>query len=204
MAGWPPACWGRRVKARSITLHNDLNQVIINIMTKLRHFDNLGTARFITFSCYRHLQGFQNHSTKDLFLKYLDAARDKHRFRLLGYVIMPDHVHLVIYPPDGMKLGLVIGEIKSKTAREHFARTIGPAQSANAKAKRVFWNRKCYDHNCRTVETTLEKINYCHMNPVRAGLVNDQGEWLWSSYNWYEGDRDGSIRIDTIGESYPE
>ena len=172
-------------------------------MTNLRHFDNLGTARFVTFSCYRHLPGLTSIHARNLFIEHLDAARKKHRFQLLGYVVMPDHVHLVLYPPDGMKLGLVVREIKSKTAREHFAQAMGPIQGGAAKAKRVFWNRRCYDHNCRTPETTLEKINYCHMNPVKSGLVGEPGEWEWSSYNWYVGDRDVPIRIDTIGEALP-
>ena len=60
-----------------------------------------------------------------------------------------------------------------------------------------------HDHNCSTAEKTLEKINYCHMNPVKGGFVNDPGDWAWASYNWYEGVRDVSIRIDTIGEVLP-
>ena len=56
----------------------------------------------------------------------------------------------------------------------------------------------CYDHNCRTLETVLEKINYCHNNPVRAGLVGDPGDWKWSSYGWYQGDIDVPIIMDKI------
>lgn len=143
-------------------------------MTRLRHYDHTGTARFVTFSCYRHPPGLKNAHTRNLFIEHLDAARKKHEFRLLGYVVVPDHVHLVLYPPDGMKLGLVVREIKSKSAREHFARTMGPIQDGATKARRVFWNRRCYDHNCRAPETTLEKINYCHMNPVVHGRVAEK------------------------------
>jgi len=57
-------------------------------------------------------------TTIRLLLRHLDEARHKHRFRLWGYVVMPEHVHLVMLPRDGMKLGLVIREIKSKMARE--------------------------------------------------------------------------------------
>jgi putative transposase len=165
-------------------------------MTNLRHYDNDGAARFVTFSCYRHLPSLKGEWTRRLVLKHLDAARDKHRFHLLGYVIMPDHVHFVLHPPESMKLGLVIREIKSRSAREYFARTMGPRVGG---ARRVFWNRRCYDHNCRTSETTLEKINYCHANPVRRGLVESPGQWVYSSYNWYQGETDVPIRIDTFG-----
>ena len=70
-------------------------------MTKLRHYDHTGTARFVTFSCYRHLPGLQSNGTTALFMRHLDAAREKYQFQLLGYVVMPDHVHLVLYRPIG-------------------------------------------------------------------------------------------------------
>ncbi|MCK4605982.1 MAG: transposase, partial [candidate division Zixibacteria bacterium] len=95
-------------------------------MTRLRHYDSLGTARFVTFSCYRQLPALQSDRAKEIFIEQLDAARTKHGFKLLGYVVMPEHVHLVLHPPDGMKLGLVIREIKSRTARKYFAEVTEP------------------------------------------------------------------------------
>jgi putative transposase len=44
-----------------------------------------------------------------------------------------------------------------------------------------FWQKRCYDHNCRTNETVLENIKYCHKNPVTRGLVKDPGDWQWSA-----------------------
>ena len=81
-------------------------------MTKLKHYDNLGTARFVTFSCYYRLPSLNNPGAKEIVIEELDRARTKHGFRLLGYVLMPDHAHLVLFPPEGMELGLVIREIK--------------------------------------------------------------------------------------------
>jgi hypothetical protein len=51
----------------------------------------------------------------------------------------------------------------------------------------------------RTPEAAREKVHYCHMNPARAGLVADPGEWPWSSYRWYTGDRASIVQIDEIG-----
>ena len=90
-------------------------------MTRLRHCDNLGTARFITFSTYQRLPTLIDRRRILIVLNYLDAARTKHGFKLLGYVVMPEHIHLVLHPPDGMKLGLVIREIKSRSARDIFS-----------------------------------------------------------------------------------
>ena len=93
-------------------------------MPKLKHFDNLGTARFVPFGCFRQGRYLSDPRARELLIKHIDEARKKHGFKLLGYVIMPEHVHLVLLPPDGMKLGSVIREIKSKMAREYFALTM--------------------------------------------------------------------------------
>jgi putative transposase len=161
-------------------------------MVKLRHYDNLGTARFVTFSCYRRLPALNDCLAKKKLIECIDEVRQRHSFRLLGYVVMPEHVHLVLHPSDGMRLGLVVREIKSLSARRYFAkRSAGPPTG-----KRVFWQLRCYDHNCRTQESTLEKINYCHNNPVKRGLVGSPGEWYWSSYNWYKGMPDVPLKMD--------
>jgi putative transposase len=161
-------------------------------MTKLRHYDNLGTARFVTFSCYYRLPSLSHVGAKEIVIEELDHARAKHGVQILGYVLMPDHVHLVLLPPEGMKLGLVVREIKSRSARRYFATTqIGPSGGT-----RVFWQRRCYDHNCRTPDTVREKIQYCHNNPVSRGLVSEPSDWEWSSYNWYQGRRDVPLILD--------
>lgn len=163
-------------------------------MPRLRHFDKLGTARFVTFSCYQRRPYLSEVRPKEFFIRQLDVARSKYGFKILGYVLMPEHVHLVLYPPDEMKMGVVIGEIKSRTARLYFAE-----YSQNvADRKRALWQRRCYDHNCRTPETVREKIAYCHYNPVKRGLVAHPGEWEWSSYNWYQGNSKVPLKIDGI------
>ena len=163
-------------------------------MTKLKHYDNLGTARFITFTCYYRQPSLNHPRAKEILIDELDRARAKHGFRLLGYVLMPDHVHLVLFPPEGMKLGFVIREIKSRSARRYFA----TAQIGSSGGRRVFWHRRCYDHNCRSAETVREKIQYCHNNPVKRGLVSDPSEWKWSSYNWYQGIKEVPLKMDAI------
>jgi len=160
-------------------------------MPKLKHYDDLGTARFVTFCCYR-LQDYLSESVAiNLLIRHLHEARIKHRFKLFGYVIMPEHVHLVMLPPDGTRLGLVIREIKSKMAREYFS-----AEMSEISGTRVFWQKRCYDHNCRSEKSVLEKINYCHNNPAMRGLVTEPGDYKWSSYNWYCGEEDVPLRMD--------
>jgi|WetSurMetagenome_2_1015567.scaffolds.fasta_scaffold222838_1 putative transposase len=161
-------------------------------MTKLRHYDDSAGARFVTFNCFRDGEYLSSREAKLLLIKHILEAREKHGFKLMGYVIMPDHVHLVLLPSDGMKLGLVIREIKSKMAREYFAAYGVPAGT------HVFWQKRCHDRNCRSADEAKEKINYCHGNPVKAGLVLESGDYEWSSYNWYEGRQDVPLAMDDV------
>ena len=170
---------------------------------KLRHYDNLNTARFVTFSCYRRLQLLVHSQVIRTFLETVSTTRNEHRFRLLGYVIMPEHVHLVLHPSDGTKLGPLIGMIKSKAAAQIIAEGIMELPGScrihrNGVERRVFWQPRCYDHNCRSEATVIEKINYCHNNPVSRGLVAEPAGWKWSSNNWYMGERDVPLAIDDL------
>jgi len=135
-----------------------------------------------------------------IFVEVLDQLRSKSNVKLLGYVIMPEHVHLVIHPPDGLKVGRWIGELKSLSARRILVAG-HPAEKRlsvgnGASQRHQFWQPRCYDHNCRTPETVKEKINYCHKNPVTRGLVTDPGDWRWSSYGYYNGETDVPLVMD--------
>jgi len=124
-------------------------------MVNLIRYDNTGTARFVTFSCYRRLRNFASDQNKMIFIEYLKDMRRRHRVRLYGYVIMLTHVHLVLHPLDDTKLSVIIGQLKSLSARAVFA-----ALDFERKGEGVFWQRRYYDHNCRTPEFVLEKIIY--------------------------------------------
>lgn len=175
-------------------------------MPRLHHFDDLQTARAVNFTCYHRYPLLTDRKTILIFLNEIAKVREKYSFGLLGYVVMPTHVHLVLLPPDGIRVGTLIGEIKSRSARRilYLWRTERNPFLRKLRIKRrgeetfVFWQARCYDHNCRTIEAVREIINYCHMNPVKAGFVSSAHEWKWSSYRWYYGYNDIAIEIDSI------
>jgi len=74
-------------------------------MPKLRHFDHLNTARFITFCCYRRHQFLLHTGVCEVLIKLLGRTLNNLGIRLYGYVFMPEHVHLVLHPPDTIRLG---------------------------------------------------------------------------------------------------
>ena len=160
------------------------------------HFDHSDDVRFITFSCHKQMPLLKDDLVKGIFIKYLMMMREIHHVEIYGYVVMPDHVHLVIHPPDNIKLRIIIQQLKSFTAREYFKKRHGPVKAGE---KRSLWKRRYYDHNCRSAKSVLEKIGYCHNNPVRRGLVNDPSDYLWSSHNWYLGEKMVPVEMDEIG-----
>jgi putative transposase len=161
-------------------------------MTKLKHYDNDHSVRFINFSCYRRQPYLNLPNAKEILARQIILSREINSFKLLGYVFMPEHVHLVIYPLPETKVGPMIGSIKSHMATKYFHVN----RMDSTKTPHVFWLKRCYDYNCRSMSEVKEKINYCHNNPVTRGLVDNPGDWIWSSYNWYCGNRDVPISID--------
>ena len=180
-------------------------------MPDLRHYDNLNTVRFITFSCHNRLNLLNDDNAKLIFLKHLDKVRSKYEFKLHCFVIMPNHIHLIVYPIPGTSIGQVIGELKSWSPREildNFKLADAPVLDKlkvlrRSEERLVFWQKRCYDHNCRGMKSVKEKIRYCHRNPVTRGLVKNPQNWRWSSFNYYAGNEYNLLRIDTFDFENP-
>ena len=79
---------------------------------KLKHYDHDGRARFITFCTHRKLPLLTNNIYHKIVVNRIDEVRRESGFKLLGYVIMPEHIHLVMVPRINTKAGDIIGEIK--------------------------------------------------------------------------------------------
>ena len=167
-------------------------------MTRLTHYDDFNTARFITFSCYQRFRYLKSAAARNIVVEELTHLRVEREIRLLGWVIMPDHMHLVLWPPRGVRLGTVLGQMKARMALKILRQLPEDLHRQRANGRTAVWQRRCYDHNCRSREIVRVKINYCHMNPVRAGLVSRPDEWPWSSYRWYAGFPDPLIEIDMV------
>ena len=140
---------------------------------------------------------------KQILIEELMTLRSKDGVRFLGYVIMPEHIHLVLWPPLDTQLGVLIGQVKGRAghrivriADETVLR--GLAVTTREQRQYQVFQRRCYDHNCRTIDAVRDKVEYRHKNPVTRGLVNSPGEWAWSSYNWYQGARDVPFGMDAI------
>jgi putative transposase len=171
---------------------------------KLKHYDHDGRARFVTFCTHKRIPVLTNTPFRKIIVECLEEVRKNYNLRLLGYVIMPEHVHLVVVPPKELKFGPVIGELKhisAKRIHELLSGNTGDlihrlTAMRNGRQRFALWQRRCFDHNCRSDESVWEKVEYCHNNPVTRGLVSKPDDWKWSSCRWYEGRQDAALRMD--------
>ncbi len=86
---------------------------------QVRHFDEPGHAHFLTFSCYRRLPLLSKDRSRRWLIDAIQAARLKHQFDLWGWVIMPEHVHLLLWPKHpGYRTHLILADIKRPVGQE--------------------------------------------------------------------------------------
>jgi putative transposase len=181
----------------------------------LHRFYGGNDLHFLTFSCYRRRPLFRNHVYCDLFLKILDQVRRRYRFVVLGYVVMPEHVHLLVSEPQretlstaiqALKLG-VVRSLRCASAVETAprCRKTGETWGTPLSGTPVhdtpihpdpFWQARFYDFNVWTEHKRIEKLRYSHPNPVERGLVSSPEQWSWSSFRWYICGETGPVRIN--------
>lgn len=170
---------------------------------KLRRVEEPGHCRYLTFSCYKKMPLFGNPAIRDAFMDRLAKLRDVMRFELYAYVVMPEHVHLLVGTGrDELTVTQITRALKSRFAQEVIGRwrELGATELltkvTDEQGVARFWQRGGgYDRNIDGEAELLEKIEYVHANPVRRGLVKTATEWKWSSARWYAGERDG-VRMD--------
>ncbi len=173
----------------------------------LHRFYGADDLHFLTFSCYRRLPLFTNQAYCDLFLTILERVRRRYRFVVLGYVVMPEHVHLLVSEPQretmstaiqALKLGVVRsirGSGGSVVAAAPRSRKTGETWGTQVHPDR-FWQARFYDFNVFTEHKRIEKLRYIHRNPVKRDLVCSPEQWRWSSFRWYLCGEAGPVGIN--------
>ncbi len=119
-----------------------------------------------------------------MFCKILDETRVRREFRVTGYVVMPEHVHLLVSEPAQGTLAVAIQMLKQTISRR-----------LGVKGE-PFWMSRYYDFNVYSAEKVGEKIDYMHFNPVKRGLVYEGIDWRWSSARAYAGLGMGPVVIE--------
>ena len=171
-------------------------------MPRLNRCYGQGFLHFITFSCYRRPRLLGTARRRDLLLRLLEQTRKSYCLVVVGYVVMPEHVHLLISEPERGDPGTVVQVLKQRFARavlrEMRSRQIaGQARLwSDSTGQNHVWQARFYDFVVYTKKKKLEKLHYMHQNPVKRRLVLDPQQWPWSSYRDYVFDQPGPVLVN--------
>jgi putative transposase len=151
--------------------------------TGLKRHQKTGHLHFITFSCHRREANLGTPAARNLFENALERTRGHYRWEIIGYVVMPEHVHLLVSEPDGEILATALQALKLSVARRS--------------QRSRFWQTRYYDFNVFSEGKRIEKLKYMHWNPVRRGLAENPEDWQWSSFRHYRDGELGRVKIES-------
>ena len=151
----------------------------------LRRFQEAESFHFITFSCFHRLALLEAPGTREAVEAVLEQTRARHQARLYAYVLMPEHVHLLVNEPPRILLAQFLKAVKQTTSR----RLRG--------AREKFWQERYFDSNVRGEKARSAVIRYIHRNPVVRGLVEKPEDWPWSSFRHYASGLAGTVEIES-------
>ena len=152
----------------------------------LIRYQKTGQFHFVTFSCFRRMPLLGQGKGYPVFEHELEFVRKRYGLVVAGYVLMPEHVHLLLGEPLVSSLSVALQVLKQKTSRR--LKRIGDTR---------FWQRRYYDFNVYSELKRVEKLRYMHRNPVRRGLVAKPEDGPWSSFVHYATGATGTVEIES-------
>jgi putative transposase len=169
----------------------------------LKRYYGHGHLHFLTFSCYRRRPLLSSVRARNLVVKILAEVRARYDFGVVGYVLMPEHVHLLISVPAKGTPSKVVQVLKQRVSRALRAKTRRSAKGQlalkfpdAADGLRRFWQRRFFDFNVYSGRKLRQKLDYMHRNPLVRKLVEHPKDWPWSSWSFYEKGERGLLKID--------
>jgi len=158
----------------------------------LKRYYGKGHLHFLTFSCYQRRPLLKTSRARNVFVQELNRVRNELQFRLIGYVVMPEHVHLLISEPTQGTPSTALHRLKLRVAkrlrprkrRRHKGQLELPL-AKGTEPPRSFWQARFYDFNVYREGKKKEKLHYMHANPVKRRLVEHPKDWAWSNWSFY-------------------
>jgi putative transposase len=165
----------------------------------IKHYHEPGDFHELTFSSYRQMPLLTNDAWRCHFARGLDAALAAEAFHLVAFVVMPEHVHLLVWPTRHDATAECVSRFlaavklyasqRVKADLERSGSRLLERLTIRERPGRVtfrFWQEgPGYDRNLQTQKTVTGSIEYLHLNPVRRGLCVSALDWRWSSARWY-------------------
>ena len=150
----------------------------------LKRYQFTGDLHFVTFSCHRRQPYLTSVAARSRFEEALERTRQRYGFCGLGYVVMPEHIHLLVSKPRIGSLAKALQALKVSVSKRS--------------TQRPFWQSRYYDFNVYSYRKQVEKLRYIHRNPVHRGLVEQPPDWRWSSFHHYATGECGAVEIESF------
>ena len=171
--------------------------------TRLERYYGAQHLHYITCSYYHRQRWLGSARRRDLFLCVLEQVRQRYGFVVLGYVVMPEHIHLLISEPEKGDPSGVMQAVKQgfarRVLRQRRKRHCDAQQELFSRDSEHVWQHRFYDFNLWSERKRVEKLRYMHRNPVKRGLVMEPDQWRWSSFRSYYHGEPGAVRINECG-----
>ncbi len=163
---------------------------------QVHHFHEPGDLHELTFSCYHHLPLLTNDHWRQLFCRAIDRAIERHSYRLVAFVLVPEHVHLLVLPTtEPVQIDKLLSNIKQPHSarikrllegnKSPLLERLTVQERPGTTSFRYWQEGPGYDRNLNNENSVQAAIDYIHNNPIRRGLVTSAITWKWSSARWY-------------------
>jgi putative transposase len=146
-------------------------------------YQQTGDFHFLTWSCYRRRAYLSAAPAMELFEDALERTHLHYLFAVAGYVVMPEHVHLLVSEPRRALLSRAVQALKLSVSMRS--------------GEKPFWQAHYYDFNVSSHSKFVEKLRYIHRNPVRRGLAAKPQDWKWSSFLHHQTGMRGTVEIES-------
>lgn len=169
-------------------------------MSRRRIYDRERHAQFVTFSCYRRRRMLDSGPMRDALIGLLTQRLTDYRGVCSGYVVMPDHVHAIVWFEQPGELSRFIKSWKQTSSMKlkKVLRGTAPRFASQLSPSDPFWQPKYYPFNLYSASKAEEKLDYMHRNPVTAGLVERAIDWRWGSARHYLLDEPSAVPLEWI------
>ncbi len=156
-------------------------------MVKRRIIPDRPFAHFITFSCFKRRQFLQADRCKRIVTAILDEEVRRREGCCIGFVIMPNHVHALVWFSDPQATSLFMNKWKDRSSHriQSFYEANLPNYWSQVREDRQLWQTRYHDYMIDSTQKIEEKLDYMHANPVRSGLVPHPDDWPYSSARHY-------------------
>ena len=176
-----------------------------------QNFNTPGHAHELTFSTYRRWKALAHPQLADCFVAKLSELCATHAYDLWAYVVMPEHVHLLVVPRETeYRIQDFRSSLRKATAKLalHRLRQDRPNKLAALETpigRHRFWqDGEGFDRNLWSNKAVWTSIGYIHRNPVRRGLCASPRDWPWSSAPAYEGEAVAGVTVCPLPPYRPD